>query len=680
MSYPGEKRMYGKLLLAMGMVTRRRTVGMWCAFLLTCLAPTTWAQDRLAVWAVTEGVRIDPLTGKAFEEDSPATPGGLRGNYQAKNLIWDGAAKTVALEGAANEVLGFQLILDGPGVSGISVAASDLRNANGASIPAANLTLFRAFYIFVKQLGDEKWAQHPLQAGWYPEPLVPLSTPGIGAPFAIDGSNFGGAKPADIKNQTLWAELWIPKKTAPGLYQGTLTVTSSGGEARLNLAVKVFGFELPDETHITCEMLSYGEFSRKSTKEWRDKFYILGHQHRVTLLTTEAHRTSELTNQGGKFNWEGFDKAYGPAIDGSLYQTGPRAGIAEEYFLLPFGPALSRPDKGEKKMGKAWPIENPVKSAGTEVDFTPEYKQTFTALLQDASDHFAKQYPKTKLQIYQIGLDEAGFHKGDEGLALAQLRSLQGYMGIAKEVNRRHNNVIPRLDMGSGFAECKYDLDGNGKREGPSDVVSALGDGPGLWNINGSRISLAALAPVMQRGTPVWFYNGYEPRVGPTITNTEGVGPRTWPWVVWNSGMQGCDIWDFLQGYSDKPWEKGGVVQKENKLAGQALFFYPGEDVGAAGQVFASLRLKAFRRGAQDYEYFYLLAKKDGKPDRAKAHAARVVRGDINIKLDAKSIQDDEVGEVAKTKLAVGDKRHWSHNPEDYETLRYQVGALLEKK
>lgn len=42
-----------------------------------------------------------------------------------------------------------------------------------------------------------------------------------------------------------------------------------------------------------------------------------------------------------------------------------------------------------------------------------------------------------------------------------------------------------------------------------------------LWNVNGLRIDLAALKPAMDRGASVWFYNGYEPRVGPTVIGGE---------------------------------------------------------------------------------------------------------------------------------------------------------------
>lgn len=639
------------------------------------------AAKDLEVWAISEGVRIDPLTGKAFEENSKSTPGGIMGTYRERNLIWDGPSKTVSLKGAANEVLGFQLILDGAGVKNINVTASELRGPDGVTIPASQLTFFRAFYIHVNQKVDYKRANFPLRKGWYADPLVPLSTPKIGAPFAIDGSNFGGERPDGIQNQTVWVDLWIPRKAAKGVYKGKIVVTSDRGEITLRLSVRVFGFTVPDENHTDFELGSYNEFSRHTDKAWRNRFFILAHQHRATIVTTEAHRNLKpaLTPQNGAFDWSGFEAGYGPAIDGSLYKTGPRAGVPATHFSLSFGPRLSRPDKGRGKRGEGWPIMNPTKNDGTEVDFTPEYVREFTALLKNAATYFAKRFPKTVLTVYQNGLDEVGFHTNDKALAFAQLRSIKGYLEIFKKVTATHRNLRYKLDMGSGFAKCRYDLDGDGKKEASSDVVDALQEGVGIWDINGSRIDLNALAPVMKRGVPVWFYNGYEPRVGPTVIGGEGVGIRTWPWITWNSRMQGMDMWNFLQGYNSQPWINGGVVKGENPHAGFALFFYPGEDVGAAGKVFVSMRMKSLRRGMQDYEYLYLLAQKDGGSKRADSCAFRVVRGNINLQLEAADIQDDEVGEVTTTKMTKDDRRHWSHNPEDFEKVRYGIGELLEQ-
>ena len=336
------------------------------------------------------------------------------------------------------------------------------------------------------------------------------------------------------------------------------------------------------------------------------------------------------------------------------------------------------PDKGVARKGRGWPIENPTKSGGTEVEFTPEYVREFTRLLQDADRHFARTYPKTTIIVFQDALDEAGFHKGSRELALAQLRSIQGYLKIFRQA--RLKQTLYKLDIGSGFARCRYDLDGDGKVEGSKEVVDALGDSVGLWNINGLSIDLDVLRPVLRRGAQVWFYNGFEPRVGPTVIGTEALGPRTWPWVLWNSDIHGMCHWHFLWGTNLKPWVTGGTGsgQRDNKHPGNAMFIYPGEDMGLPQRAFPSTRLKAIRRGLQDYEYFWLLAKADGGRDRAKYFTTRVVRNSLSQRLEVKDFGDDVAGEVPQRPVR-GDKRHWSHDPEAFEKVRHRIGEILSR-
>ena len=60
-------------------ITNRLVPDLRCLALLAALLMGAVGVDNafaadMNVWAVSEGVRIDPLTGKAFEEDSKATP------------------------------------------------------------------------------------------------------------------------------------------------------------------------------------------------------------------------------------------------------------------------------------------------------------------------------------------------------------------------------------------------------------------------------------------------------------------------------------------------------------------------------------------------------------------------------------------------------------------------------
>lgn len=70
------------------------------------------AETAVRVWAVDDGVRIDPQTGRAFE-DAEIYPEHLRikPGYRDNNCVYSAAKKQVGIAGARNEALAFQIQL-----------------------------------------------------------------------------------------------------------------------------------------------------------------------------------------------------------------------------------------------------------------------------------------------------------------------------------------------------------------------------------------------------------------------------------------------------------------------------------------------------------------------------------------------------------------------------------------
>ena len=77
---------------------RRHVVALLVPALLALCGPI---QAAVRIWAVDDGVRIDPRTGKAVEE-SAIYPERLRikPGYRDRNWIFDGAIRQIALAGA----------------------------------------------------------------------------------------------------------------------------------------------------------------------------------------------------------------------------------------------------------------------------------------------------------------------------------------------------------------------------------------------------------------------------------------------------------------------------------------------------------------------------------------------------------------------------------------------------
>jgi hypothetical protein len=64
------------------------------------------------VWAVSDGVRVDPVDGRIFEarpdihQDYPAN------DFRTANSVWDGMSRTVSLKAARKEFAAFQVVIE----------------------------------------------------------------------------------------------------------------------------------------------------------------------------------------------------------------------------------------------------------------------------------------------------------------------------------------------------------------------------------------------------------------------------------------------------------------------------------------------------------------------------------------------------------------------------------------
>src|ERR1051326_7147947 len=106
----------------------------------------------LAVWAIGASYRINPLTGKAFEDNPLLFPDALTGNYRDRNLVWDGAARRVSLRAARNEIVAFQVIVERPGrdpLKDVNVAFGPWKGPSGHHFPPDAVRLYKEWYVDV---------------------------------------------------------------------------------------------------------------------------------------------------------------------------------------------------------------------------------------------------------------------------------------------------------------------------------------------------------------------------------------------------------------------------------------------------------------------------------------------------------------------------------------------------
>jgi hypothetical protein len=129
---------------------------------------------------------------------------------------------------------------------------------------------------------------------------------------------------------------------------------------------------------------------------------------------------------------------------------------------------------------------------------------------------------------------------------------------------------------------------------------------------------------------------------------------RAWAWRVWLNGGDGLLPW--LATRTQGAWEKAEPL----------TVFYSGDKFGQT-EPFASLRLKAYRRGQQDMEYLNLLAHAKGW---SRDVLTRAVRDALDLSGEVEERFEEDAGTMRFGKIRNA----------DLDTLRRRVAAALQTR
>ena len=626
------------------------------------------------VWAIGDGVRVDPVSGELIEGMQTFFGPIVDGNPQERNWVWNMTTGTISLKAARNEAVACQVIIetDRP-IRGVNLQATDLTSSGGHRLLSSNVALFRQWYHFVPlSVPPRQGVRFPLKAGWYPDALIPLTAARHGGPFDIPGSDFftidQQGEPHQMltsqTNQAVWLDLYVPDGTPPGFYLGTLLITAEGEPTRsLTLSLEVFDFTVPDEFHTTWEFMDYGRCA-EGPEDLELKIYRMAQKHRVTVSSTRMMPDTIGQGYGVKLDWKRFDRRWGKFFDGSAFVEGPGKGRPVTHLLLPFDARVWREDKGSSWKGKNWPFPLPGDSTGQE--FTPEYERAFIKNMLEFEHHFDKRgWNGTKMFFWPDGVDEPGPNQGKPGIK--PLKMARHYGRLLKLSGARR--IKYRLDIGSGLRSV-LDLNGDGRiAPGTREVVDYIQDVVDVWNCSGKWIETEVLniRPEEKRWTDVWFYNGYDPAVGSGLVNGESLGFRTWQWIVWKYRLSGACDWEFGLTQGRNVFRQMIVADSDGYPYLRNMYIYPGEQIGLSGEPLPSIRLKMIRRSLQDYEYFWLLTRKIA--DRGMA-ADRVVN-----RILRRGLREAVPLWPPKT----DDPTNWSHRPAEWYHARLELATLIRK-
>lgn len=595
-----------------------------------------------AIWAIGEGFRVDPLSGRVREEwriDGNPIPANF--DYTHKNLAWDARAGRVTLHAAGNEIVAYQLQIRGP-LKGLQVTCSDLKGP--ATIQAArDIEVLRQWYSNVQENSssqDSTTAGYNLGKGWYPDALIPVSAgDGFGQPFDIPD------KGNNIPNQQwqgIWIDIYVPRDVPPGDYTGTATVVSEGAEPRkIPVTLKVHDVTLSDDFACEVGLNNYGSLGRKGS-DVRLRYYQMAHRHRMTVHEHYIAPKVEGQGDGIQADWGAYDTEMAKYFTGDAFTSkhgyrGPGEGRPLTWVYLPF----------EILKGHAWPLPS-------EEVHTPEYDRSVGKMLHAFGEHFQKNgWTRTKMMFFINGLDEPTKPEAIDGIRyFGDLVKQAAVPSVWYRGDINHLHDISRIIPGCSEQQ----------------MLDKLAPAIDLWccvaDFKRTDFSVLLARRKQDPRQVIWFYQNREPSVGGYTLDDETIGLATWPVIAWKYGLDGCILWELgFAGSSKNVWvdpnnsvsAAKGIV---HNLAGFLIYpAFPGKE--SITEPIASIRLKSFRRGAQDFEYLRLLETVAGR--EASLKMLSTAMGHC-------------LYEPHREYGAPGD---WSHNPEDWNRMRLAVLQAL---
>ena len=210
------------------------------------------------------------------------------------------------------------------------------------------------------------------------------------------------------------------------------------------------------------------------------------------------------------------------------------------------------------------------------------------------------------------------------------------------------------------------------------------------YSLGDNRTVMAAAVSTIKAhaGSEAWWYNGSRPWMGnPQETEDDGLSPRSSQWSVWKKQLTGYFFWDST--YYNDTQTGGGVIDVFNNAVtfgagsqasdplfglsdpalgnGNGVLFYPGTDTVYPASnynqigMFASLRLKYWRRGIQDYDYIALANSIN------PAATAAIVAG----------IMPQTLWDLFSLGGYTNIPINWPTNPDTWEAARASLAAII---
>ena len=600
------------------------------------------------------------------------------------NSVWNG--NQISLFGAKNEVVSFNVVLEATDAAApnVSVSFDTLTGPSGALINSGsasgngvfnwvgrNIELFYVRYLEIKGLShdlcysalyDERhvpqrfrrpwagegdatgtWENRPDHNKFYPDIAVPLE---LVQQFTVAANT----------NQSIWADIYIPKTAPQGVYQGTVSIKENGTTTySIPVSLTVRNFALPDYPsaptmlYLSDENINYrylgsayidpGTSDHPKSLAIINRHFQVAHRHKISLIDNyiEVSRMDEA--------WK--ERLNGSLFTGTTGYDGPGVGVGNNVYSI------------GTYSGWSW-------GEGWQDDSKADMWSNANAWV----DWFTSQAFTTPTEYFLYLIDESDDYATTEQWA--------GWMDSNPGSGK---NLMSMATVSSPTAW---------EKSLPSLDIPTSGIAMGITNLWEN----AATALVQNPGKRFYYYNGARPASGTFCTEDDGVALRVNGWIqhkkkidrwfYWEStyynnyqGEQGhTDVFTRAQTYGGKEpgldTEFAGGEYGWNYTNGDGVLFYPGTDRHYTAQSYgvdgplASLRLKHWRRGIQDADYLALADAVDSGATRA------IVNRMIPKVLWEYGVANEEDPTYVYTDIS------WSIDPDKWEAARKELADIIE--
>ena len=528
---------------------------------MACAAGCQWpATTGLPIWAAEPEQQIFP--------ESPS---------QADNEIFSQSRASIALAGAVNETLSFQLVVPGREVAD-AVSSIGMTSLVGrdAAIPDENTAIYRIACISVGSYPAWFYQRTPYrrETREFPDVLIPVTA----------GSTALPAQLTPGRNTVFWVEVRIPPGVAAGEYTGHIEVVTRGqASARLKIELEVWPFALPEMSHVTAlaalqwralvahhlqrdgspyrpARLAADDPNRPAALAVLDAAFQLLRRHRCHGLLTDYPVLRQTTPDGRlQLEWADFDTVATAYLDGSAFEDR----IPLPVWRLP--------------MDESEPVPTWYGGVGS-----PRYENAVREMADACLSH-AEQ--RGWLDRHFVLLSGGRPSTGDE---------YARYEAVA----RVFHAVEPRLRLWCDLppqSMTAFGWWGHAFRD--------LGNLVGVWCPSAGFADPSVFPSLRRAGARIWWQPDRPPYSGSLALVSPPVDVRCIAWQA--SRWAGDAVW--LGNAAD--WPAQPPASRETvppATAETSWLIYPGRSFGLNGPI-PSIRLKHLRAGLQDAEYLWLL-------------------------------------------------------------------------